>query len=330
LLLKKIKNTQIFWNLINKISKYIPKRYFLSIPDEIIVEVTNICNLKCPVCPTNFLMKREKGCMELDILKLIIDDFKNIEKKPRINFGFSGEPLINRKLPELIEYAKRKGHFTYLSTNCTLLDHDISLNLIESGLDLIYLAIDGFSPNSHEKYRVGSNFEQIKNNIENFIILRRKLGKHTPKVIIQTLITSYSEKEIPSIINWAKKIGADGIFLKSFSLGSYTNENMKKKYLHFLPKDQKYRRKQSNVYKTICTAPLKQSLVFWNGNLGLCCVDFNNIVKLPNIKTRGFLDTFFSEEVIKIRKAAFMKELSLCKNCSIGNADYYGEKIFFN
>ena len=236
----------------------------------------------------------------------------------------------NLDIGKFTKYANENGHKTFISTNATIMPDKMIKGLIESGLSSIHLCIDGLSKESQEAYRVGSEFEEVKRNIENFLRIRKELGSQTPHISIQTLLTSFSEKEIDQIINWAKSIGVDNVNLKSLSMGSYTTKEIKKKYNYLIPTDEKLQRKQSKIYKTVCSTPIRQSLIYWNGDLGLCCVDFDNIIKLPNIKEKGYLNTLFSEEVIEKRKKGFQKQFGLCKKCSLGNADYMGINVDFN
>ena len=64
----------LFKNYIKNYAKFFLKFYtpdflFRKIPKEIIIEPTNICNLKCPVCPTNFALTRNKGFMDFELFK---------------------------------------------------------------------------------------------------------------------------------------------------------------------------------------------------------------------------------------------------------------------
>ena len=78
---------QLFKYLVKKLLKiYVPDILFKSIPNEIIIEPTNVCNLKCPVCPTTYGMDRKLGFMEFDLYKSIIDDLKSYKKKPLMNY----------------------------------------------------------------------------------------------------------------------------------------------------------------------------------------------------------------------------------------------------
>lgn len=324
---KRLKKYQIFWNIAASLARFYPGYFFKRMPDEIIIEPTNNCNLRCPICPTHFAMKRKRGFIDFPLFKSIIDEFKNIKKKPRISFDFAGEPLLNREIDKLVAYANKRGHGTYISTNATMLTKDLSRKLIQAGLSSVRLCLEGINKKSHEAYRRGSNFETVKKNIEDFLRIKKELNSKMPLVIIQTLLTSYSENEIDKIIKWATEAGADYVNFKSLSLGSYTTEEIRRKYSYLLPQNEEYRRKILNIRKTLCLIPKKQALVYWNGDLGLCCIDFDNVADFPNMKKKGFIKTFTSPEVRKKRKLGFRKQLGLCKNCDFVNAGYMGFSI---
>lgn len=308
---------------------FYPSRVFKKIPRQLLIELTNSCQLRCPVCPTHFAMKRKRGFMDFDLYKMIIDDLKDCGKKPDIAMIFAGEPLLHREIDKFVEYAALNGHATSISTNAVALSEDLSERLIKAGLACIHLCLDGFSKGSHEAYRMGSNFETVKKNIEDFILTKKALNSKNPFIIIQTLLTSFSEDEMDDIIDWAKRTGADAINLKTLSLGSYTTELMKAQFAYLLPAKKEFRRRMSNINKTLCSSPTRDAIIYWNGELGLCCVDFDNEIKLGNIKEMGFLKTLFSEGAIKKRKLGFQKKFDLCKKCSMNSADFLGKTINF-
>jgi len=328
-MLNNLKKNQFFWDAVGKMADFYPLKNFRKPPKEIMIELTNACNLRCPVCPTHFAMKRQKGFMDFELYKSIIDEFKNRKEKPSITMIFAGEPLLHPRVDQFIKYAEENGHKTLLSTNATMLSGDLAKKLIGAGLDNIHLCLDGFSKQSHEEYRKGSDFEAVKKNIEDFIALKKESKSKKPFVVIQTLLTSFSENEMEKIIKWARDIGADAINFKTLSLGSHTSGEMKKQYGYLLPTRPELRRKISSINKTLCSWPLRNALVYWDGKLGLCCVDFDNEIKFPNIKEKGFLKTFISDEAAAKRKLGFQKKFDLCGRCSIGNADFMGKEIKF-
>jgi hypothetical protein len=50
-----------------------PLRFFKRMPTIIVIDVTNSCNLRCPVCPVTFAMHRPRGLMPLDRFKGIVE-----------------------------------------------------------------------------------------------------------------------------------------------------------------------------------------------------------------------------------------------------------------
>ena len=182
--------------IIKRIIKiYVPDFLFKKIPKEIIIEPTNVCNLKCPVCPTTYGMDRKLGFMEFDLFKSIIEDLKRFKKKPVISMNFAGEPMLNKEIYRFVDFAYKNGFSTFISTNVTAINEVNSKKLIQSGLSAIHLCIDGFSNKSHDTYRIGSDFKQIKKNIEIFLKAKKKYNPKSLDVSIQTLITSLSIKE---------------------------------------------------------------------------------------------------------------------------------------
>ncbi len=311
-------------------ARALPLGYFEKLPTIIIIDVTNSCNLRCPVCPVTISMHRKRGLMSLDIFRRIIDDFTAIAAKPSIYFNFSGEPTLNDALPELISYAHKHGHDTFLSTNATKLDQDMCERLVRSGLDRVNLCMDGFSKEAQESYRVRSDFDEVKGNIERFLAARSACKSKTPKCVLQTLLTSYSEDQMEAMTKWADAIGFDRVRFKTFSIGSYTTEEEKREYSRFLPTKPELRRHPSGIERALCTTPLYQTVVFWNGDLGLCCIDYDQMVQLPNIEKTGFLKAYLSKPALKARRKGYLKQFEICQGCSYSNAENLGFRINLN
>jgi MoaA/NifB/PqqE/SkfB family radical SAM enzyme len=316
------------WNrVISGLAARIPLFYFKRIPGVIIIDVTNSCNLRCPVCPVTFAMTRPRGLMPLERFRAVIDDLGRHGEKPAIFFNFSGEPTMNKALPDMVAYASAHGHDTFVSTNATKMDEDTAERLIRAGLGRINLCMDGFSKEAQEAYRVRSDFDEVKQNIETFLAVRRRLGAKTPTTVLQTLLTSYSEGQMEAMVEWARHIGFDKVRFKSFSLGSYTDEATRSAYSRLLPTRRDLRRHQIDRERATCIAPLHQSVVFWNGQLGLCCIDYDQMIRLPSVDELGFVAAFRSDEAARARRKGFAKQFDICKTCSYSNADTMGFNV---
>ena len=301
---------------------------FRKLPAIIVIDVTNSCNLRCPVCPVTIAMTRRRGMMKMPVFRRIVDDFVGRPGKPEIFFNFSGEPTLNRLLPEFIAYAAGHGHRTFVSTNATKITGQLARTMIEAGLDRIYLCLDGFDAEAQESYRVNSDFAEVKANIEAFVRVKRELGAKNPVCILQTLLTRYSERQIAEIEAWARAIGLDRIRFKSFSTGTYTSEAEKELARRFLPENPAYRRVDDGAAApATCHEPTHSTVVFWNGDLGLCCVDYDKKVRMPNIMEDGFVRAYQSRAATAARRAGFLKQHAICRGCAYNSAANMGFKV---
>jgi MoaA/NifB/PqqE/SkfB family radical SAM enzyme len=289
--------------------------------------VTNSCNLRCPVCPVTFAMQRKRGMMKLSVFKSIVDDFKGAKNKPAMYFSFSGEPTMNKALPEMVAYSHENGHDTYLSTNATKLTVEMAEALINAGLARVNLCMDGFSKEAQESYRVNSDFDEVKANIEMFLETRERLGAQNPICVLQTLLTGYSENQMDEMTEWARGAGFDRIRFKTFSIGSHSTPEQKREFSRFLPKKKEFLRHPVAKTRTLCSVPLTQAVVFWNGDLGLCCIDYDQMIQLPSVEKVGFLKSYRSKEAAQARRKGFLKQFDICKGCSFSNADNMGFKV---
>lgn len=325
--LRKLKEKQFAWDIASFFASYVPRTYFQKLPKQITLELTNSCNLRCYGCPTHFAMKRARGYLDVEMFKTLVDEFKHVKEKPGFAMNFAGEPLLHQRIDEIVAYAEKNGHRTFISSNTTLLNRSLSERLIRAGLSEIHVCLEGMTKEAHETYRRGSNFDIVKKNIEDILEAKRALNSLSPKVTIQTLLTRFSENDVDAMTEWARSIGADAINFKSFSMGSYTTEEMKNETMKFLPTKPELRRNTSVLRKTLCSWPITDAVVFWNGDIGLCCIDFDQKVPMKNIKDAGFIKAYLSPELIKRRKFGFRKKYGICKQCSLGNAEFLGWEV---
>ena len=151
------------------------------------IEVASICDLACSFCYRQYVSTPDK-IMKKELAFKLIDQASRL-KVPSIKFNWRGEPLLNSKLPEIIDYAKQKGILeTMINTNATKLNKEMSEKIIKSGLDIMIYSFDGGTKNMYEKMRPGrfekNNFDNIYKNILNFSKKIKKLNSPFPRTKI--------------------------------------------------------------------------------------------------------------------------------------------------
>ena len=79
--------------------------YYL--PTKISIETGNICNLRCPLCPTNDEEHSDvsKAFMTIDTFRTVFDKIKPFVKT--IDLFNWGEPFLNKDIASMIAYARK-------------------------------------------------------------------------------------------------------------------------------------------------------------------------------------------------------------------------------
>ena len=153
-------------------------------PRMVIAGVSFACNAKCIHCiyevfpETKSKTSGDKAFMNLYTFKKIADE---CSKYPHVLLrlvGF-GEPMLNPKFFEMIEYAKGVGCNVGIITNGALLTREKAERLLNSNIDAVDISVDAYTKEVYEKIRVGLDFDKLKNNVKDLISLRNKMGKST-------------------------------------------------------------------------------------------------------------------------------------------------------
>jgi radical SAM protein with 4Fe4S-binding SPASM domain len=293
--------------------------YDFGFSGRVVIEPTNVCNLRCPMCPTSKL-KRARGFLSLNNFKEIVDGISGLKL---INMSFAGEPLLNKDTLKMVEYAEKKGIRVIVSTNSVFLGERID-EVLNSGLDTIIVCLDGVTKETHEAYRRGSDFEEVKNNIRMLCAEKKKRGLKKPKITLQFLVMKHNEHEIPAIKLLAKELGVDELSLKSMSLGTHHNTDERVKLgKDFLPSERFSRYKWNRGKPIIKEKPklchwVRRSVILWNGDVICCCYDFEGKLVVGNVfRDGGFDKVWRSEKYKKYRKKIIRREFEICKRCNL-------------
>ncbi|KLI36734.1 radical SAM protein, partial [Brachyspira hyodysenteriae] len=191
----------------------------LETPFIIFIDPSDKCNFKCKFCPTGNieLMQntsgRNFGSMDFNLYKKIIDDLKEFEGKVKvIRLYKDGEPLLNKHFPEMVEYAKKSNKVDRVdtTTNASLLNKDLSLQIINAGLDRINISIEGMNSKQYLDFsKANVNFEKLVENIAFFYENKKQC-----EMIVKINGDIISEKQKQEFYNIFGEI-ADGVNIES-------------------------------------------------------------------------------------------------------------------
>lgn len=172
---------------------------------KVYLEPTNSCNLNCRTCIRN-AWNEPLGRMSMQVFEYILAGLKGYSPAPEISFGGLGEPLFHEGIIAMVRQAKALGARVELITNGTLLSETRSRGLIQSGLDRLWVSIDGARPESYTDVRLGAELPLVIENLTRFRRLRSS-GLHKPEIGIAFVAMQQNVKEIPELLSLATRLG---------------------------------------------------------------------------------------------------------------------------
>jgi radical SAM protein with 4Fe4S-binding SPASM domain len=116
--------------------------------DEIAIETTTYCNRACSYCPNSVFNRGEKKnekLMDERLFKKIIDELSVIKYKGSIYPYFYGEPLLDERLANFMDYAHKKlpEAKIVVSTNGDYLSIQMLDKLYDAGVRSFCITIHG-------------------------------------------------------------------------------------------------------------------------------------------------------------------------------------------
>jgi len=200
------------WNRAKLLASYLRgSARVRGLPVEYIVETTAKCNLYCPMCPRETHKQPKEDMTDEIFTRLVNESGQSAEHMMLIGLG---EPLLDPKIFDRIEYCERHRVSTLLSTNGTLLDDAAIDRLLSSPLAHITLSFDGSTKESFEYYRKGARFEKVRDNFVRFA--RRKHELRAPvQVVMQMVRMERNAGEVDEFMRlWSAVPGVDQVRIK--------------------------------------------------------------------------------------------------------------------
>ena len=208
------------------------ERWMRSSRDDINIELTALCNLRCQMCTHSNLAKEDLGHMDFDLFCHVVDEATTvIGHRPSFRLVGMGEPLFYPHLLEALDYVRKKypRATIRLNTNGVLLDEERVLGLLTSPPDVLLISLTAPDSESYQWLTGENEFGRVIKNIERLLALRRESRFYfefgRPRIMIDFIrtdrtiddvensrdfweanLTSEDKINIRTIVNWAGQI----------------------------------------------------------------------------------------------------------------------------
>jgi radical SAM protein with 4Fe4S-binding SPASM domain len=288
-----------------------PERPFAALSDFPLyfeIETVNACNARCPMCTIDD-WTRHTPTMKDDLFERIAKEICAHKRDvKRVALYRDGEPLLDKKLPRRIKRLKGGGIKNVgISTNVELLDEERATAILEAGIDEVVLSIDSLDKSVFEAIRVRLNFETVMANALRFVALRDKI-RPTCSIWVRMIRQESNRDEFPAFYAYWKPLLRDNdrcYFLNIHNWGG--------QLAGFDPE---------KPNKLPCVALWSLMVIFADGKVPMCNVDYNNKHPLGDVATHSIAELWQSK-LQNDRRTLHLEgkrdQIDMCASCTVWN-----------
>lgn len=317
-------------------------------------ELTNKCNFHCVFCPSDS-QKRDIGSMDIDLIKRLYQEAANKKITTEVNLHLMGEPTLHPRLIEILKYGASKNIKTDLVTNGSTLVAKVVPQILDSLYGTITAShMTPTKETYHFRGKVGLSWERYISNLRLLVreyLKRLAYGKEIKNnITIRVMATqntasnvsitenenearlilkewndyvSHVEQELRMKTYKRKNHNADDLLQKNNNASiSYPLQNGLK--LTFWRADTFANTRVGEEFDleirnetSYCPHPFTDVGVLWNGDVTLCCLDHDGLLKIGNIKESS-IETLIHNDAAKKLRASMLGRYplpSVCQTC---------------
>ena len=269
-------------------------------PPLVQIEPSSICNYRCVFCYQidNKLTNKTNGhmgVMSLDLFKNIIDQLEgNVEG---VTLASRGEPTVNKKLPEFLNYMSGKFLATKVNTNAYLLNEKMIHAILETDLQTLVFSADAASEPLYSMLRVNGNLEKVLVNIEKFHQIKAQQYPDS-KLITRVSGVSYNEQQ---------NIGEMEQFWQN-----YVDQVA---FVDYNPWENVYDAEKKYI-TTPCSDLWRRMFVWWDGKVAPCDVDYLTTLIEERVSNSSISEIWQGEMYRNLRKKHLSEKRQSLEPCS--------------
>ncbi len=279
-------------------------------PSQVLMDITEVCNLACTHCPhPDFKLSEHYDARYLnpELNSKMVDEVKRHGQgiTQYIRYTSNGEPLVHPNGYDMIEEAvKYSGVFVTMTTNGTIMNEKRTTRLLEAGVHMIDISIDAFKPETYAKIRVGGDLEVTRANVLRLLKWVQE-SKSNTKVVVSYVEQPDNSVETADFEKFWKDQGANFVVVRRLHSCSGAKIDLAA-----------MRRKLFNTEsRRPCLYPWERIVINAKGDLAFCPSDWVHGSHVTDYKGTTIKETWNSEFYQKLREAHLTNDYSNHKFC---------------
>lgn len=280
--------------------------------EKAVIEICGSCNYSCDFCPHSFDNGREKAFKRMMNYKMFIETLDQLKDSncKEIYLEGSGEPTMNKKLPDFVKAGTDRGFKMSFITNGYWFKDDLMKRTIDAGMHFARFSVTGYNAELYEQQMSKPAFYEVMDNANDAIAYGGSIGSY--HLILNNEQEEYEVNQY--IENWIDHV--PGIKASIWKMHNWSGLFDKVQW-------RKGRKKRS------CGRPFSPDLIVRAGGVdGMegavvpCCMVLGQDSKavLGHLSHQTIEEVWYGDEYNKLRKAHEMHEfdgIDYCKNCDM-------------
>ncbi len=274
------------------------------------LNITNICNLNCIMCPHHKISK-PKGYMIEELFTTIVG--RDILPGQYVELFNYGVPFLHPRLVEFCEILRKKNVNVLISTNCSVAYHKIEDVLSNENVRIL-ACLESLDHDIYHKM-TGGNL----NSVLEFIELAKKHRRFRDQVTILTVET-YLNRGHSELVR--KGYGDEFPVVRrlSDSFGGNIDDS-----IVFDGEGDK------PVNRVPCVFPFVNCAVDWDGKVGWCCFDYDTPIPYGDLNDNSLKEIWDGPVWTELRERHLTLDLqgTICEKCTGWRDVLYNEKSYY-
>lgn len=285
------------------LSSLLRKDRMFGLPAVVQIEPTNICNLKCPLCPASEEAgDRRHGFMSYEMFDRILEELG--DTLIAVYLYSWGEPFLSRDIFRMIEACTSRNIRTLIPTNGQILQsREEALAVVDAGLSVLIIAFDGSTQEIYERYRKGGDVAKVKRCAALIEEAKRMRKSRYPYTVLRTVVTRDNQDDLTNLESASRELGVN-----MFSTKSVGCKPADEAFRDFEPTRASLRRfayegEARRVAPAIeCIFPFRQPTIKWDGMVVGCEFDYEVESSWGKVGDQVFTEIWNGPEARDLRR----------------------------
>lgn len=245
-------------------------------PHQVLMESTSACQLRCLMCAREDALEKgtlKVGQMQDELAHKIINEVAEVNPEhTRLWFCFFGEPTLSKKVWGRIKMAKSKGiRHTVINSNGNNLTPSVADQLIDSGLDEVFIGLDAATPETYAQVRRRGDYNKVIDNI-NYLLKNKKPNL---QLTVQFGVYAENEHEVEAFIKyWTDREVPVFVRPKMTWIGTLPE--------HYSTSDPRYP----------CSWQMDSLPIYFDGRVPFCICDWDNRLPQGDINKQSITEVW--------------------------------------